>query len=333
MFRDIVFANPNFLYLLLVLPIIIAWYWFRHNKSIADIQVSTTKGIENIPKSFKQISYHSLIALRLLAITFIIIAFARPQFSNTTKNVSKVGIDILIAMDISGSMLAQDFKPNRLEASKKVAAKFISGRENDRIGLVLFAGETFLQCPLTSDHHVLQNLFESVKTGMIEDGTAIGSGLATAVNHLKDSKAISKVVILLTDGNNNRGAIDPGSAAEIAKLYGIRVYTIGVGTKGEAKMPVAIYPNGQYAYGMVKVNIDEDILTKVAKTTNGKYFRATNKKKLEGIYGEIDQLEKSKIEETLFEKKSEKFLLFLLIGASLLIFELMLRYLVFRTIP
>lgn len=333
MFKDIVFANPNFLYLLLILPVIIAWYWFRHNKSIADVQVSTTKGIENVPKSFKQITYHSLIALRLLAISFLIIAFARPQFSNTTKNVSKIGIDIIMAVDVSTSMLAQDFSPNRLEAAKKVASEFIGGRENDRIGLVLFSGETFLQCPLTTDHHVLQNLFEAVKTGMMEDGTAIGSGLATAINHLKDSKAISKVVILLTDGNNNRGAIDPGSAAEIAKLFGIRIYTIGVGTKGEAKMPIGIYPNGQYAYGMVKVNIDEEMLTKVAKTTNGKYFRATNKKKLEAIYGEIDQLEKSKIEETLFEKKSEKFLLFLLIGASFLIIELLLRYLVFRTIP
>ena len=333
MFREIVFANPNFLYLLLIIPVIILWYWFKHNKIIADVQVSSTKGIENTPKSFKQIIYHSLIALRLLAIALVIIAFARPQFSNTTKNVSKIGIDIIIALDVSSSMLAQDFRPNRLEASKKVASDFITGRENDRIGLVLFSGETFLQCPLTSDHNVLKNLFESVKTGMMEDGTAIGSGLATAVNHLKDSKAISKVVILLTDGVNNQGSIDPGSAAEIAKVFGIRVYTIGVGTNGKAKTPVGIYPNGQYAYGMVKVNIDEDILKKVAKTTNGKYFRATNKKKLKGIYGEIDQLEKSKIEETLFEKKSEKFILFMLIGVSLLTLELLLKYLVFRTIP
>jgi len=333
MFSEISFANPNIFFLLLVIPPIIVWYLFKRNKSIADIQVPTTEAIENTRKSFKQRMIPSLFVLRMLAIALLIVALARPQSSTSSQDISIEGIDIVMTMDVSTSMLAQDFRPNRIESSKKVAVDFIKDRTNDRIGLVIFSGETFTQCPLTKDHDILINLFEAIKAGMIEDGTAIGDGLATSVNRLKDSKAISKVIILLTDGVNNRGSIDPVTAAEIAKIFGIRVYTIGVGTKGEAKMPVVMYPNGKYAYDYVKVDIDEDILKEIAKTTNGKYFRATNKKKLENIYAEIDQLEKSKIDVTEFSRKNEEFLLFALIAAVLLLIEILLRYTVFKTIP
>ncbi len=274
---------------------------------------------------------HVLFALEVLAIVFLVFALARPQSSNSWQTYTSEGIDIVLALDISGSMLARDFTPDRLEAAKEVATKFILERPQDKIGLVIFAGESFTQCPLTTDQAVLVNLLREVKSGMIEDGTAIGLGLANAVNRLKDSPAKSKVVILLTDGVNNRGAIAPATAAELAKTYGIRVYTIGVGTYGEAPYPV------QTPFGVqlqnVPVEIDEDVLQQIAALTGGKYFRATDNDKLKQIYQEIDQLEKSKIEVKHFSKKNEQYFIFGLIGMCLLITQALLRYTVLRKIP
>jgi Ca-activated chloride channel homolog len=269
--------------------------------------------------------------LRMLAITLLIIALARPQSSKSRKDISVEGIDIVMAMDISGSMMAMDFRPNRLEASKNVAMEFIDGRPNDRIGLVIFSGEAFTQCPLTTDHTVLKNLFTDIKSGMIEDGTALGDGLATAVNRLRESKAISKVIILLTDGVNNMGSIDPLSAAEIAKLYGIRIYTIGVGTTGVA--PIAVPTMFGTQIMNMEVKIDEALLRQMAKNTDGQYFRATNNTKLRQVYQEIDKLEKSKIDVTEFHKKREEFLPFALIVIVLLAMEVILRYTWFRNTP
>jgi len=331
MFNEIAFANPNFLYLLVILPALIVWYWLKYSRSYADIQVSSTKVFTGNRKTLKQYLFHVLIAFRLLAIGLLIVALARPQTSTRRQDVSIEGIDIIMAIDISGSMLAEDFKPNRLEAAKDVAEKFTAGRPDDRMGLVIFSGETFTQCPLTTDHAVLLNLFKDVKSGMIEDGTAIGDGLATAVNRLKESKAISKVIILLTDGENNMGALDPVSAAEIAQMYNIRVYTIGVGSIGTAPYPVQT-PFGKQ-YQNIEVKIDESMLSNIAEMTEGKYFRATNNKKLEDIYSEIDQLEKSKIDVTEFHKKNEEFLPFALLAALFFMLELMLRFTVFRTLP
>jgi Ca-activated chloride channel family protein len=263
--------------------------------------------------------------------SFLIMALARPQSSNSWQNVTTEGIDIVIALDISSSMLAMDFQPNRLEAAKDVATQFISGRPNDKIGLVVFSGESFTQCPLTTDHATVVNLFRNIESGMIEDGTAIGNGLATAVSRLKESSAISRVVILLTDGENNRGEIAPVTAAELAKTFGIRVYTVGVGTIGTAPYPM------QTPFGVqvrdVEVKIDETTLQKIAETTDGKYFRATNNNKLAEIYQEIDKLEKSKIDVKEFSKKEEQYLKFALAGALLLMLGLFLKTTIFRNIP
>ncbi len=331
MLNNIEFAQPYFLYLLLIIPVLIVWYWFKHNKRKADIQFSSTEVFENTKKSAKQYLYHSLFVLRILVITLLIIAFARPQTTLSRQDITIEGIDIVMALDVSGSMLAQDLKPDRLEAAKDVASDFFDGRPNDRIGLVIFSGETFTQCPLTTDHRVIKNLFKDIKSGMIEDGTAIGDGLATAVNRLKDSKAISKVIILLTDGVNNAGSLDPLSAAEIAKIYGVRIYTIGVGSIGNAPYPV------QTPYGLryqdMEVKIDEDLLKEVADMTDGKYFRATSNKKLKDIYEEIDKMEKSKIDVTEFRKKKEEFLPLAFIALGLFILEIFFRNTVFRTLP
>jgi Ca-activated chloride channel family protein len=261
--------------------------------------------------------------MKLLALALVLLALARPQSSSSWQNETTEGIDIVFALDISGSMLAEDLKPNRLEASKEVALEFISTRPNDRMGLVVYAGESFTQCPLTTDHTVLKNLFLDIKNGMIEDGTAIGMGLATAVNRLKDSKAKSKVIILLTDGSNNAGAIPPLTAAEIAKTFGIRVYTIGVGTKGKAPYPFQTPWGKQYQH--IEVSIDEETLTDIANTTGGLYYRATDNQKLENIYREIDQLEKSKIEVIEYKKKSEEYLPLLLAAAGLLLVQYLVR--------
>ena len=331
MIKGITFANPHLLYLLLLIPVLVAWYIYRIRKNNADLQISSTEGFDGGARSFRLYLVHSLYIIRLLALTLIIIALARPQSSLSRQDISIEGIDIVLAMDVSGSMLARDFTPDRLEASKEVAMEFIDGRPNDRIGLVIFSGETFTQCPLTTDHSVLKTLFKDIKSGMIEDGTALGDGLATAVNRLKTSTAISKVIILLTDGVNNMGSLDPLSGAEIAKLYGIRIYTIGVGTTGMAPYPVQT-PFGIQLQNM-EVKIDEVLLKEVSRLTDGKYFRATNMVKLRQIYQEIDKLEKSKIDVTEFRKKREEYLVLTLIAFALLALEIILRNTIFRNIP
>lgn len=330
-FRNIDFANSAYLYLLLIIPLLIVWYVFKNFHSFAELKFSSFSPFIGLKKTKKQKFYHSLFALRILAITLLIIALARPQSSLNKHNVNIEGIDIVMAYDISGSMLAEDFRPNRLESARDVAVNFINGRPNDRIGLVIFSGEAYTQCPLTSDHGVLKNLFLSVKSGIIEDGTALGDGLATAISRLKDSKALSKVIILLTDGVNNMGSVDPLSAADIAKLFGIRVYTIGIGTTGMAPYPFQT-PFG-IQYQNVEVKIDEALLRQISKVTNGSYYRATSKTKLEGIFKEIDRLEKSKIDVTEFQKKTEEFLYFVLIAGILLLLEFLLRYTIYKTIP
>jgi Ca-activated chloride channel family protein len=328
---NVTFANPEYFFLLLVIPVIIFWYWKRQKKQYVDLRVSTVQVFHAIPRSWRQRFRHILFILRICAVTLIIFALARPQATSSGENVSTEGIDIILTTDISGSMLAEDFRPNRIEAAKKVATDFIDGRPTDRIGLVIFSGESFTQCPLTLDHAVVINLLTEVKSGMIEDGTAIGMGLATAVTRLKDSKAKSKVIILLTDGINNRGFIDPLTAAGIAEQYSIRVYTIGVGTIGMAPYPVQT-PFG-VQYQNVPVEIDEQLLQKIADQTGGKYFRATDNRKLKEIYSEIDRLEKTKIEVTQFRRYSEEFYAAAGIGSILLLLEILLGQTLMRKVP
>ena len=329
MWNNWTFYNPDFLYALALVPLLWIWYYFRQREQAAQLQISSLKGITQ--NSWKAKGRHLLFLFRSIALAILIIAFARPQSTLSWEDMTTEGIDIVISMDISGSMLAQDLKPDRLEASKNVAMNFISGRPNDRIGLVIFSGESFTQCPLTTDHQVLQNLFANVKSGMVEDGTAIGMGLATAVNRLKESEAISKVIILLTDGVNNQGSIAPLTAAKIAQKFGIRVYTIGVGTKGYAPYPFKT-PFGTTVYQDVEVQIDEETLQNIASVTNGQYFRATSNKALESIYREIDQLERSKIEIKEYHKKKEEFFPLALLALTLLIIEFALRHTIFRSI-
>ena len=327
---DYNFINSEFLYLL-VLPIsIIIWYAIKHKSYSSTIVFSVTESIKNKP-TIKQKLRHIPYLLKVIAAALLIIAIARPQSSINWEESTTEGIDIVLAMDISGSMLAQDLKPDRLEASKNVAIDFISKRKNDRVGLIIFAGESFTQCPLTTDHNVLINLFKDVKSGMVDDGTAVGMGLATAVNRLKTSKAISKVIILLTDGVNNSGTIPPLTSAEIAKKFGIRVYTIGVGTEGFAPYPFKTPFGTQYQE--VEVKIDEQTLQDIATITDGKYFRATNNKSLKEIYKDIDTLEKSKIEVAKFHKHSEEFLPFALWALSLLFISFILQITFLRQIP
>ncbi len=324
-------ANPEYLYLLVIIPLLAVWYRFRHNKQDAEMSFSDLGAFDGSIKSPKVWLRHSMFVLRLLALALLIIAVARPQSTSRKKNVSVEGIDIVLALDVSGSMLARDFKPDRLEAAKEIAREFIVKRPDDRIGLVIFSGEAFTQVPLTTDHAMINNMFREIKSGMIEDGTAIGDGLATAVSRLQESDAISKVVILLTDGENNSGSVDPMSAAEIAKLYGVRVYTIGIGSRGYAPYPVQT-PFGTQMQ-QVKVQIDEDLLKKIAIETGGQYFRATGNAKLRTIFKEIDKMEKSKIDIQEFRKKYEMFLPFALIAFGLFVLEIVLRYMVFKRIP
>ena len=284
----------------------------------------------NTGKTFRNYLRHILFSLRVVAIGLLIIVLARPQKTDKFQNVTTEGIDIILAMDISGSMLARDFKPDRLEASKNVATEFISGRPYDRIGLVVFSGESFTQCPLTTDHAVLINLMRELQSGMIEDGTAIGNGLALAINRIKDSDAISKVIILLTDGVNNRGEIAPSTAADIAKTYDIRVYTVGVGSIGTAPYPVQT-PFG-IQYQDIPVEIDEGILQDIAQKTGGQYFRATDNNKLVQVYNEIDQLEKSKIDVHQFIRKEEKYLIPALFSLILIALEILLRNTIYKNI-
>jgi len=330
--KDIEFANIELLYGLLVIPLMALWYWRMSNQARADLQVSSFLPLEGMKTGLKVYLRHGLFGLRALAVAALIICLARPQTSTSWENRTTEGIDIVVVLDISSSMLSRDLKPNRLEASKAVALTFIENRPVDRVGLVVFSGESFTQCPLTTDHSVLKSLFGDIKVGMVTDGTAIGMGLATGVNRLIDSKAISKVIILLTDGENNGGSIAPLTASEIASSFGVRVYTIGIGTKGMAMTPVAKTERG-FHYEQRKVSIDEDLLKEIAANTGGKYFRATDNKTLEEIYTEIDKLEKSKIEVTEYRKKTERFLPFALLAGLLLALELLLRNTLFRSIP
>jgi len=328
-FSGIEFAYPGFFWLFIIIPLMIGWYIWKNKKLQGTLSMSTTKGFAIKPKNSYRILRHYAIVLRVLAVAAMIIALARPQSALSWQNETTEGIDIMIATDISGSMLSEDFSPNRLEAGKQIAVDFIKARPNDRIGLVVFSGESFTQCPLTIDHDVLINLFQGVKYGMIDDGTAIGMGLATAVNRLKDSQAKSKVIILLTDGVNNMGSIPPITAAEIAKQFGIRVYTVGIGTNGSAPMPVTDQ-FGNVHYQMQPVQIDEATLSKISAITGGKYFRAHNNQELAGIYQQIDKLEKVKIAVTQYHKKTERYLPFALAAIILLSLEFLLSNTLFK---
>lgn len=325
------FYKPQFFYLFLLFIPLIGWYIWKQRKSKASMQLSTLKGFAHAPKTWKHYLRHLLFVIQLGVMACLILCLARPQSSDSWQDQTTEGIDIVIALDISSSMLARDFQPDRLEAAKNVATEFISGREFDRMGLVVFSGESFTQCPLTTDHAVLINLFRDIESGMIEDGTAIGLGLATAVSRLKESDAKSKVVILLTDGENNRGEIAPITAAEIAKTFGVRVYTIGVGTIGQAPYPVQT-PFGTQMRN-VEVKIDEATLQQIADLTDGKYFRATSNDKLVEIYKEIDALERSKIEVKEFSKKTEEFHRYAFAALLLALFGILMRISVFRNIP
>lgn len=332
MFSNITFLHPWFFLLLLLLPAV-AWYRYRQRQQhYATLKMPTLEAVKDM-QSWKGLMQKLLPILRALAFIALVIALARPQRTLKEETIKADGIDIFMALDLSSSMLAQDFKPDRLEASKKVAIEFIAKRQYDRIGLAVFAGEAFTQCPLTTDHRVLVDFIESLRCGMLEDGTAIGMGLATAVNRIKDSEAKSKVIILLTDGVNNAGYVKPLTAAEIANEFDVKVYTIGVGQEGEAYTPISRRSDGRYVFGLARVEIDEELLRQIASLTGGKYFRATTARSLEAIYDEIDRLEKTEIEVTTVKRYSEEFYWFVWIGVFLLALELLLRYSVLRTIP
>lgn len=324
------FASPGYLFLLLFLIPVVGWYIYELHKADASVQMSSATTLKRSTRSWRVYLLHVPFVLRVAAITLLSIALARPQLTNRWSSESTEGIDIMMALDISGTMQAEDLKPNRLEAAKQVASDFVIARPNDQIGLVVFAGESFTQCPLTTDHAVLVNLFKSVKFGMIEDGTAIGLGLANAVNRMKDSPTKSKVIILLTDGSNNRGDIDPLTAAEIAKTFGIRVYAIGVGSHGQARVPVQTPMGVQYM--TMDSEFDETTLQNIASTTGGQYFRATDNNSLKQIYEQIDQLEKTKLRVREYAKHTDTFAPFLMAALLCLLAEILLRYFVLRTI-
>ena len=330
MFDGIDFTQKEFLWLLLVLPVLVFWYVLKIKKQTAQLSISSVQGFQrnNLWSRLK----HALIGFRMAAIVLVIMALARPQTVDvSSKTKTTRGIDIVMAIDVSASMLAKDLKPNRLEALKNVAADFIKGRPNDRIGLVEYAGESYTKTPITSDKSiVLQSLRDIKYNTIITGGTAIGMGLATAVNRIKDSKAKSKIIILLTDGVNNAGFIDPQTASELAVEYGIKTYTIGLGTNGMALSPIAIR-NGVFQYGKIQVEIDEDLLKEIAKVTGGKYFRANNNRKLKEIYKEIDKLEKTEVEEFKFYNYEEKFRPLVWIALGLLLLEFLLRFTIFRS--
>jgi Ca-activated chloride channel family protein len=332
MFNNISFLHPWFFLLLLLLPLV-AWFRYRDRQQhYATLQMPTLEAVKGL-QSWKSVLKKLLSALRALAFVALVFALARPQLTLKEETIKAEGIDIFLALDLSSSMLAQDFKPDRLEASKNVAIEFIGKRQYDRIGLAVFAGEAFTQCPLTTDHRVLIDFVEGLRCGILEDGTAIGMGLATAVNRIKDSQAKSKVIILLTDGVNNSGYVKPLTAAEIAKEFGVKVYTIGVGQEGEALTPISRRSDGRYVFGLARVEIDEELLRQIASLTGGKYFRATTARSLEAIYDEIDRLEKTEIEVTSVKRYSEEFYRFVWLAIFLLGLELLLRYAVLRTIP
>ncbi|MBL7940883.1 MAG: VWA domain-containing protein [Flavobacteriales bacterium] len=313
-------ADPWVFWTLLLLLPISALYLVRNVRRGQMVRLSTLYALVNAPTDLLAFFRHLPFAAGLLGTGLLLMAMARPQSEDNWQDVQREGIDIVIALDISASMLAKDLRPDRLEASKNVAMDFIDGRPNDRIGLVVYEGEAFTQCPITTDHRVLKELFLDARSGLIDGGTAVGNGLATALNRLRESEAKSKVVILLTDGVNNAGTVQPNDAAQIAEQLGIRVYTIGVGTKGKALSPVARYPTGQYRYDYVDVEIDEATMRNIADRTGGKYFRATDERKLKEIYNEIDRLEKTRIKVTEHRSKNEEYFPFVLLGGGLLLF-------------
>ena len=332
MFEGIYFATPDYLWLLSMIPLVVGWHVFTRKKSQAVLKISSLEGFRS-KSSFLTRLQPLLFVLRILSLVLIVMALARPQTMDvSTRTKTNKGIDIVMAIDISSSMLAQDLKPNRLTALKRVAASFVDDRVSDRIGLVIYAGESYTKTPITSDRAIVKNALSKIQfEGLIDDGTAIGMGLATAVNRLKDSRAKSKVIILLTDGVNNSGFIDPKIASELAVEYEIKTYTIGLGSNGTARAPVGLLPNGKFQYGMTKVEIDEELLKNIAINTGGLYFRATNNKKLEEIYNEINKLEKTEIEEFKYYNYEEKFRPLILLALTLLIIEWLMRNTIFRS--
>ncbi len=330
MFENIEFANPQFFWLLLLLPLALVWYAFKRKEATPALKISSIKGFtgDSLLARLKP----ALFVMRLLALAAIIVAMARPQTEDiSTRTKTTKGIDIVMAIDVSSSMLARDLKPNRLSALKEVAADFIRKRPNDRIGLVAYAGESYTKTPITSDKSIVLNALREITYGQLNDGTAIGMGLATSVNRLKESKAISKVIILLTDGVNNSGFIEPQTAADLAVEFGIKTYTIGLGTNGNALSPIAYNPDGSFRYGMRQVEIDEALLKDIAGATGGQYFRATDNEKLEAIYDEINKLEKTEIEEFKYYRYEEKFRSWVLLAGGLLLLEWFLRHTLYRS--
>ncbi|HRO41618.1 MAG TPA: VWA domain-containing protein [Flavipsychrobacter sp.] len=328
--KHITFAHPIFFGLFLVIPLLIWWQLRNKKRSHPALRLTTLSGLTSVKPTWRVRFRPVLFILRLFALSALIVAMARPQSSNVTENIDSEGIDIVLSVDVSGSMLAEDLKPNRIEASKKVAIDFVEKRTTDRIGLVVFAGESFTQCPITIDHEVLKQQISAIRSGMLVDGTAIGDGLATAVDRIRRSNGKSKVVILLTDGVNNIGKVGPELALEIAKAYKIRVYTIGVGTIGMAPYPVQT-PFGMQRQ-MQEVQIDEPLLKKIASETGGKYYRATNNSSLKSIYTDIDKLEKTKVEISSYKHYAELFFPFAFIALVCLALEAILRYTVFKSI-
>ena len=322
MFDDIYFANSNYLWLLLILPVALAWHFFTWKKKQAILKMPSLSWFQDVSSIWSKV-YPFLFIMRLIAIGLIILAISRPQTVDiSTRTKTNKGIDIVMAIDVSSSMLSQDLKPDRLTALKRVAETFVEDRASDRIGLVVYAGESYTKTPITSDKSIVKSSLREISfQGLIEDGTAIGMGLATSVNRLKDSKAKSKIIILLTDGVNNSGFIDPKIATELAVEFGIKTYTIGLGSNGTALAPVGILPNGKFKYGLTKVEIDEELLKEIANETGGIYFRATDNKKLEEIYEEINKLEKTEIEEFKYYNYAEKYRILVLIALSLIVLE------------
>lgn len=332
MFEGIYLANPNYLWLFILLPLLIGWYFFNSKKAQPVLKISSLKGFQQKTNFLGKLQ-PLLFILRLLSLGLIILAISRPQTMDvSTRTKTNKGIDIVMAIDVSSSMLAQDLKPNRLSSLKRVATSFIDDRMSDRIGLVIYAGESYTKTPITSDRAIVKNALREIRyEGLIEDGTAIGMGLATAVNRLKDSRAKSKVIILLTDGVNNSGFIDPKIASELAVEYEIKTYTIGLGSNGTARAPVGILPNGKFQYGLTKVEIDEELLKTIAKNTGGLYFRATDNKKLEEIYDEINKLEKTEVEEFKYYNYEEKFRPLILLALTLILIEWLARNTIFKS--
>lgn len=328
----ITFQHPAILWLWLAIPFLIVWYVWHIRKRWPTLLLSSTQILQAGGNAWRGIALHVLFALRMVGLALLIAALARPVLTNYESLVETEGIDMVIAFDISSSMLARDFQPNRLEAAKAVAADFIDSRPNDRIGLVVFGGEAFTQCPITIDHDILKTFLGDMRSGLLKDGTAIGSGLGVAVNRLKESEVASKVVILLTDGVNNSGATDPSTAAQLARQYNIRVYTIGVGKQGQAYAPVGVYPDGSFAYDYVEVEIDEELMRQIADQTGGTYFRATDNASLQAVYAEIDEMEKSRVRVSTLPRPVDLFMFPLWLALGLLSIELLSRITWMRTL-